>query len=183
MAAPTRRRFLGLALAGAGVIVVGGGAGALIGSTRDAAPDPIASPTPPAELTAAIAREQALLEQYRLAGASTAGVSERVARIVADHAQHLTVLANEGARITGESGLIESGPIESGPIESGPPASRPARTLQQELDALRELEHAAATDYAAACLAGRSAPPADIALHVLMGSIAACETVHEAMLR
>ncbi|MCU1689063.1 MAG: hypothetical protein JWN20_991, partial [Jatrophihabitantaceae bacterium] len=149
MAALSRRRFLGAAVsvvAAAGVIAVGGGAGALLGNRRDVEPDPVAPPAVPDALTAAIAREQALLNGY-LAAAGSPGLAERTAAIVADHTEHLRVLALEQARITGATTLATAQPSASGP----PPTSAPA-PLDAAVATLAGLESAAAAEGAAACL-------------------------------
>ena len=180
MAAPSRRRFLGGAVSAAaavGAVALGGGAGALLGRRRDVEPDPVAPPAVPAALAAAIAREQGLLRVHLSAG-SVPGIPERTASIVADHTEHLRVLAVEAARITG-SGAVDSAvpsPSASAPVAA--PAS-----LADQLASLAALESAAAADGAAQCLAGLTAGAALADLHVLLGCISASESVHAAMLQ
>lgn len=176
MADPSRRRFLGAAtsaVAAAGVIAVGGGVGALLGRHRDVRPDPVAIPPVPTVLLAAIAREQSLLGAY-LSAAALPGVPQRTAVIVADHTEHLRVLAVEQARIT------RSTTVESATSAASAPTSL---ALGDQLEALAALEAAAAADGAAQCLAGLGAEAALGDLHVLLGCISASEAVHAAMLR
>ena len=176
MAAPSRRRFLGASAAALGAVAAG--AGALVGRARDVAPDPAPAPVVPAVLTQAIAREQGLL-QHLAAGAATPGMAERTASIAADHAEHLRVLAIEHARVTGSPTVDPHQP-------SAPPASAPvpdARPLADQVAELAAREAAAAADGAAACLAGLGAGAGVSELHVLIGVIAASESVHAAMLQ
>lgn len=186
MAAPSRRRFLGIAVsaaAGAGVIAVGGSAGVVLGRRRDVRPDPVAAPTAPAALSTAIDREQRLLQGHLAAGAIS-GVAERTAEIVADHTEHLRVLVVELARITG-SPTVASDVASRSSSQSPSPAqsSHPSLPLGDQLAALADAESAAAAEGAAQCLAGLRADVTLAQLHVLLGSISASESVHAVMLR
>lgn len=175
MAELSRRRFLGYAAAGVAVIATGGGAGALVAIRRDVRPDAAPQPQAPAVLVAAIARERSLLSAYAAAEA-VPGVAGRTAAVVADHAEHLRVLAAEEARTTGATAIATDLP----PAPTA--AAGPMTTLEEELARLRRLELEASAKCVDDCLAVPGAGADLVDLRVLVGCIGAAESVHAAML-
>jgi hypothetical protein len=154
----SRRGFL----AGAGLAVLGAGAGVAVGLLRHRTADQAEVPDPQTLLAAARAERELMGSlDAELAGQSSPRPLLRQVR--ADHAAHLAALT---AAVAAANGGAPSG----SPTAPPPPSTAPGR------DALRQAEVAAAGAAArrALVVTGRDA--------ALLASISACEATHAELL-
>lgn len=164
---PLTRRSL---LAAVGGVLVTAPTGCTLLHGESASPQASTSPPPPDPIVPLLGAESALLAQYDAALARHPQLAGRIGPVRADHAAHLDALRD-----------IVKSPVENPSTGATPsPSATPmatSATAAAALAALRAAESAAARRLAAACL---TAPPARAAL---LGSIAACESAHQVLLR
>jgi hypothetical protein len=132
---------------------------------------PISSAPPPDPLADHLTAERRLLGSYQATIARYPALAKRLAPLRDDHRAHVTALEQALGLAPTATPTASASPTPQ--VTDIPPVPAAAAAA---LVALRNAEHAAAAERAAACLtATDTAAP-------LLASIAACESSHEALL-